>query len=224
MRSATRHAATGSSRTTRSSRPSSSAPARGCNSTCVRWARPSTTSCSRFVERHGVRDGIVQHGALMPLAHARRWAAAGFRQTICCGFTWGKGDVYRQGVRRRVDRRPESVATPARRGTRAGGVDRLGPEEPVGADVAGADAISSGTPGSATTVPIRSSPAPRRSRCGPAVRRRSSTGPSSAGCASGSYADLVVVDRDPLTCELDDLPAVAVLSTVTAGRTAFSAH
>ena len=49
-----------------------------------------------LVERHGVRDGIVQHGALMPLAHARRWAAAGFRQTICCGFTWGKGDVYRR--------------------------------------------------------------------------------------------------------------------------------
>ena len=32
----------------------------------------------------------------MPFAHARRWAAAGFRQTMCCGFTWGKGDVYRQ--------------------------------------------------------------------------------------------------------------------------------
>jgi predicted amidohydrolase YtcJ len=38
---------------------------------------------------------------------------------------------------------------------------------------------------------------------------------------TGNYADLVVVDRDPLTCALDDLPNVVVRSTVTAGRTAF---
>src|SRR4029079_13765422 len=48
------------------------------------------------VERHGVRGGVVQHGAIMRIAHARRWHAAGFRQTVCCGFTWGKGDVYRR--------------------------------------------------------------------------------------------------------------------------------
>ena len=52
------------------------------------------------VERHGVRGGVVQHGAIMPIEHARRWAAAGFRQTVCCGFTWGKGDVYRRAFRR----------------------------------------------------------------------------------------------------------------------------
>jgi hypothetical protein len=34
----------------------------------------------------------------------------------------------------------------------------------------------------------------------------------------GNYADLVVVDRDPLGCELDDLPAVQVLMTTTDGR------
>ena len=45
-RSGTRRTATGSSRTKRSNRPSSSARAKGCDSTCVRWARPSTTSCS----------------------------------------------------------------------------------------------------------------------------------------------------------------------------------
>ncbi len=48
------------------------------------------------VERHGARRGVVQHGAIMPVDDARRWAAAGFRQTVCCGFTWGKGDVYRR--------------------------------------------------------------------------------------------------------------------------------
>ncbi len=35
--------------------------------------------------------------------------------------------------------------------------------------------------------------------------------------APGAYADLVVLDRDPLTCALDDLPDVVVHATMTAG-------
>jgi predicted amidohydrolase YtcJ len=34
----------------------------------------------------------------------------------------------------------------------------------------------------------------------------------------GSYADLILLDRDPVTCALDDLPDIRVLATVVAGR------
>jgi hypothetical protein len=177
----------------------------------------------RFIERHGVRDGIVQHGALMPLAHARRWAAAGFRQTICCGFTWGKGDVYRRAFG------AESIAdlNPLRRlldeGLVLAASTDWGPKNPWeqmwlaqthllghsgirndGPDqvVTRAEALAMWTGGAADVLDW----------------------PELGRLRAGSYADLVVIDRDPLTCELDDLPAVSVLSTVTAGRTAFSAH
>ena len=41
--------------------------------------------------------------------------------------------------------------------------------------------------------------------------------------APGSHADLIVVDRDPLACRVEDLPATRVLRTVLGGRTVFDA-
>jgi predicted amidohydrolase YtcJ len=39
----------------------------------------------------------------------------------------------------------------------------------------------------------------------------------------GAHADLIVVDRDPLTCAVGDLPATRVLRTVLGGATVFDA-
>ncbi|HWM22259.1 MAG TPA: amidohydrolase family protein [Ilumatobacteraceae bacterium] len=174
-----------------------------------------------LVERHGVRDGIVQHGALMPLVHARRWAACGFRQTICCGFTWGKGDVYRTAFG------SESIAdlNPLRRlldeGTVLAASTDWGPKNPweqmwlAHTHLLGHSGIRNDGPAQVVT-------------------RTEAIEMWTSGAASvldwpelgrlrpGSYADFVVVDRDPLTCELDELPGVVVLSTVTAGRTVFA--
>ena len=41
--------------------------------------------------------------------------------------------------------------------------------------------------------------------------------------APGSHADLIVVDRDPIDCPLDALPATRVLRTVVGGRTVYDA-
>jgi hypothetical protein len=41
--------------------------------------------------------------------------------------------------------------------------------------------------------------------------------------APGSHADLIVVDRDPLACALDDLPGTRVLRTVLGGRVVWDA-
>ncbi len=38
---------------------------------------------------------------------------------------------------------------------------------------------------------------------------------------TGAYADLAVVDRDPLTCGLDDLPGMSVHATMTDGNLVF---
>ena len=41
--------------------------------------------------------------------------------------------------------------------------------------------------------------------------------------APGNHADLIVVDRDPLTCAVENLPATRVLRTVLGGRTIYDA-
>jgi predicted amidohydrolase YtcJ len=41
--------------------------------------------------------------------------------------------------------------------------------------------------------------------------------------APGSHADLAIVDRDPLACPVDALPATRVLRTVLAGRVVYDA-
>ena len=41
--------------------------------------------------------------------------------------------------------------------------------------------------------------------------------------ATGNHADLIVIDRDPLTCRVEDLPATRVLRTELGGKTVFDA-
>lgn len=171
----------------------------------------------RLIERHGVRDGIVQHGALMPRAYARRWASAGFRQTICCGFTWGKGDVYRNAFG------DESIhdLNPLRRlldeGLTLAASTDWGPKNPweqmwlAHTHLLGHSGIRNDGPDQVVT---RAEALEMWTSGGAAVL----DWPELGRLNVGNYADLVVVDRDPLTCELDDLPGVNVLSAVTAGR------
>jgi predicted amidohydrolase YtcJ len=170
-----------------------------------------------LVERHGVRDGIVQHGALMPLAHARRWAASSFRQTICCGFTWGKGDVYRKAFG------TDAIAdlNPLRRlldeGMALAASTDWGPKNPweqmwlAQTHLLGHSGVRNDGPDQVVT---RAEALEMWTSGGAAVL----DWPEIGRLRAASYADLVVVDRDPLTCDLDDLPDVAVMSTVTAGH------
>jgi hypothetical protein len=172
-----------------------------------------------LVERHGVRDGIVQHGALMPLAHARRYAAAGFRQTICCGFTWGKGDVYRRafGAASLADLNPLRRLIDA--GLALAASTDWGPKNPweqmwlAQTHLLGHSGIRNDGPDQVVT---RAEALGMWTIGGAAVL----DWPELGRLQPGSYADLAVVDRDPLTCDLDDLSEVEVLSTVTAGRAA----
>ena len=41
--------------------------------------------------------------------------------------------------------------------------------------------------------------------------------------APGHHADMIIVDRNPLTCPLDDLPRTRVLRTLLGGETVYDA-
>jgi predicted amidohydrolase YtcJ len=168
------------------------------------------------VERHGVRGGVVQHGAIMSAEHARRWAACGFRQTVCCRFTWGKGDVYRRAFGDDVLRDLNPLRRLIDAGLTLAAASDWGPKSPW-EQMWLAETHLLGRSGERNDGPDQ------------VVTRAESLAMWTAGGASvldwpelgrlapGSYADLAVVDRDPLTCPLDDLPQVNVHATMTGG-------
>ncbi|HMK11018.1 MAG TPA: amidohydrolase family protein, partial [Acidimicrobiales bacterium] len=172
------------------------------------------------VERHDATRGVVQHGAIMPVEHARRWAAAGFRQTVCCGFTWGKGDVYRRAFGDDVLRDLNPLRRLLDCGLTLSAASDWGPKSPweqvwlAETHLLGRSGLHNDGPDQVVT---RAEALTMWTSGGGAVL----DWPELGRLTPGGYADLVVVDRDPLTCALDDLPGVEVLATMTGGDVVF---
>lgn len=164
------------------------------------------------------RRWIVQHAIFMPERHARRYAELGFDVTTSKGFHWGKGDMYGE----RVGRHVWDWLVPLRRlldhGLRVGCGTDWGPRNPfeqmqlaetcefAGSGYRNLDAGQAVTREEALRMWTRDAAAV--------------IGWEGVGVlAPGAHADIAIVDRDPLTCPLEDLPGVHVLRTMLAGRT-----
>jgi predicted amidohydrolase YtcJ len=166
------------------------------------------------------RHWILQHAILMREEDARRYASLGFQITTSLSFAWGKGDLYGE----RIGPHIWDSLVPLRRLLAAGltvacgsdwgpknmfeqislaethsfcgsGHQNLGPGQPVTRE----EAVLMWTRDAARVL-----------------------GWEGIGTlAAGNHADLIVLDRDPLTCDLDDLPGTQVLRTVLGGETVF---
>jgi predicted amidohydrolase YtcJ len=164
------------------------------------------------------RHWILQHAFFVEAAQARRYAALGFDVTTSMSFSWGKGDLFVERIGEHV--LPDLI--PLRRLLDAGmtvacGTD-WGPKN-VFEHIA-----------LATTHRFCGS---GRTNLGPAQRvtraealamwtrdaARVLEWEGIGTLAPGSHADLIVVDRDPLACDVDELPATRVLRTVLGGET-----
>lgn len=167
----------------------------------------------------GIRDRhwILQHVFFLEPEQARRYAALGFDVTASMSFSWGKGDMF-------VERIGEHVLQhliPLRRMldagmTVAGGTD-WGPKN-VFEHVALAtthEFCGSGRRNDGPAQRIgRAQALAMWTRDAARVLRWDDVGT----LAPGNHADLIVVDRDPMTAALEDLPATRVLRTVLGGR------
>jgi predicted amidohydrolase YtcJ len=175
-----------------------------------------------LARKHDIRDRrwILQHAILMNEEHTRRYAALGFQITTSMTFCWGKGDLYCE----RIGKHVRESLVPLRRlldaellvacGSDWGpknvfeqielaqthrfcgsGYANLGPGQPVSRE----EALRMWTRDAARVL-----------------------GWEQIGTlAPGNRADLIVVDRNPLSCDLSDLAATRVLRTVLAGETVF---
>ena len=168
------------------------------------------------------RAWVLQHVFFLTERAARRYAALGFRVTTSMSFSWGKGDLF-------VERLGEHVLgdlIPLRRMLDAGlivgcGTD-WGPKN-VFEHVALAETHEFAGSGRRNDGPAQRVTRAEALLMWTRDAARALGWEGIGTLAPGSHADLIVVDRDPLTCPLADLPGTRVLRTVLGGRVLWDA-
>ncbi|HXC52165.1 MAG TPA: amidohydrolase family protein [Candidatus Limnocylindrales bacterium] len=170
---------------------------------------------ARVPIRH--RRWILQHNYLCTEDHARRYAGLGFVVTTSMSFSCAKGDLFEK----RIGSHVWKDLIPLRRLldaglTVAGGSD-WGPKN-IFEHIALAETHEfwgSGRRNDGPAQKIGREDALRMWTCDAA----SALGWEGVGSlAPGNHADLIVVDRDTLTCPTEDLAATKVLRTVLGGE------
>ncbi len=163
------------------------------------------------------RGWILQHVFFLTERNARRYAALGMRMTTSMSFSWGKGDLFLE----RVGAHVLGDLIPLRRMLDAGLVVGCGTDwgpKNVFEHVALAE-----THAFAGSGRRNDGPAQRLTRA-EALAMWTRDAARALGwdgigtLAPGSHADLIVVDRDPLTSPVEALPATRVERTVLGGR------
>jgi hypothetical protein len=173
----------------------------------------------RLAAEQDFRDAgwILQHAYLVEEEHARRYAALGFAVTTSMSFCWGKGEL----IRERVGEWALEHLIPLRRlvdaGMTVGCGSDWGPKnvfEHLELALTHRFAASGArNDGPAQRVSRREALAMWTRDAARVLRW-----PGIGTLEPGSHADVVVVDRDPLSCELDDLPSTRVQLTLLSGR------
>jgi hypothetical protein len=167
------------------------------------------------------RAWLLQHFYFAEPDLVRRVAALGFDVTTTMSFSWGKGEL----VRTRFGEHHLPDFIPLARLLDAGfhvaaGTD-WGPKN-VFEHIALAVRPTYGASGQPAATPgiSRQHALAMWTSDAAHVLRWDGIG----SLEPGNHADLVVVDRDPLTCPIDDLADTQVLTTLLAGRTVAGQH
>jgi predicted amidohydrolase YtcJ len=152
------------------------------------------------------RGWILQHGYFLEPEHIRRYAAAGFDVTTSTGFKWGKRDM----IRERFGEQLLDHFIPLRELLDSGMTVACGTDwGPKNIFEQIALACEYGlTPEESLAAWTR--------HAGHVLRWE-----GVGTLTPGAHADLIVVDRDPLSTPLGALPATRVLHTLLAGATVF---
>lgn len=170
-------------------------------------------------QRNGKQNAwILQHAVLVNPAHVKGFKAMDFKVATNVSFTWGKGDIYRERMGEHVLR----DLTPLKRMLDAGLQVSLGSDwGPTGYfehmrfaqthEFCGSGYRNDG-PDQAVS---REEAVAMWTREAARVMDWDGIGT----LEPGTLADLVVVDRNPLTCSIDELPRTRVLRTIVGGKT-----
>ncbi len=173
---------------------------------------------------YGIRNRhwILQHVFFLDEVQARRYAALGIDVTTSMSFSWGKGDLF-------IDRMGEHVLPdliPLKRMLDAGMTVACGSDwgpKNVFEHVALATTHEFCGSGRRNDGPAQRVERAEALAMWTREAARVLQWEGIGTLAPGNHADLIVVDRDPLTARVEDLPATRVLRTALGGRTTFDA-
>ena len=175
-----------------------------------------------ILERHpkAQRNWILQHAYLIQAEQARRYAALGFQVTTSMSFSWAKGDLFSE----RMGEHVLQDLIPLRRLLDAGLVVGCGTDwgpKNIFEHIQLAQTHRFCVSGRQNLGPGQ--PVTRREAVLMWTRDAARVlGWEDVGTLRpGSHADLIVVDRNPLTCDVDALPKTRVERTLLGGRTVY---
>ncbi len=163
------------------------------------------------------RGWILQHVFFLTERAARRYASLGFDVTTSLSFTWGKGDMFVERIGEHV--LPDLI--PLRRMLDAGLVVACGSDwgpKNVFEHLALAETHRFCGSGRRNDGPAQRVTREEALRMWTTDAARVLGWDGVGTLRSGSHADLIVVDRDPLTCPSEQLADARVLRTVLGGR------
>jgi predicted amidohydrolase YtcJ len=161
---------------------------------------------------------LIQHALVITQRQAERYAALGCTLTTSMAFSWGKGDLWGERIGKHVWRDQVPLKRLLRAGLIVGAGSDWGPKNPwEQMQLAETHEFAGSGYRNATPDHVVSREE--------AILMWTRDGARAIGwegigtLAAGNHADLIVVDRDPLTCKLEDLPATEVLMTMLGGKT-----
>ncbi|MFN6546388.1 amidohydrolase [Mycolicibacterium nivoides] len=173
----------------------------------------------RVVTEHDFRDKawILQHAITISPDHVRRYKALGFQITTSVGFAWGKGAMYDERIGRHIWRDMVPLRRLLDAGLDVSGGSDWGPKSPWEQialaqthEIAGTDLRNDGPDQVITRMESLAMWTTS------AAKILGWTGIGSI--RPGDHADLIFVDRDPSTCDTDDLKHTRVHRTLLAGN------
>ena len=168
------------------------------------------------------RRWILQHNYLCTAEHARRYAALGFVVTTSMSFSCAKGDLFE----RRVGRHVWDDLIPLKRlleaGLTVGAGSDWGPKN-IFEHIALAQTHEFWGSGRRNDGPAQKVSREEAVRMWTRDAARTLGWDDVGSLAPGNHADLQIVDRDTLSCPLEDLASTRVLRTVLGGETVHDA-
>jgi predicted amidohydrolase YtcJ len=160
---------------------------------------------------------VLQHGIMQEEHHPAKLAELGIDQTVSLAFTFGKADMYRD----RIGPQALPMMNPLRSlldaGVLTAGSSDWGPPNPweqIQLAITHKMYPSGATNAGPRQVVTRDEAFWMWTTAGAKVLRWEEMG----SLQPGKNADLIIIDRNPITCDLDGLPDTKVHKTIVGGR------
>lgn len=169
------------------------------------------------MHKHG---WLIEHSPLITPAQVRRYAALGARFTMSTSFTWGKADVWRRCMGEHVLKDFNPLKRFFDAGIPVGNGTDWGPHN-IFEHLQLSETHLMGQTGRRNDGPDQVLTREQALMMWTRDAARALSWQGVGTLAAGNFADVILVDRNPMTTALDDLPRTRVLRTLVGGRTVF---